>query len=501
MVLIRFARWVVALYISWRNRARNKKKGQTSPRVTIGALPDNVLLDIFDFYRGAAPHGQRPGPWVWNELVHVCQRWRYVMFASPLRLDLCLLCTSKTPVRETLDVWPPLPIEIHLLRPCDDSDVDNVTAILEHCDRVRGIWILNQTSPQLERLLTVMQEPFPALTILQLDLSTDETALALPDMFLGGFASRLQSFFLRDIPLSGFQRLSFFTSDPSRLSLVGIPHTGYISPEAMVTCLSSLTRLTDLGIEFESPASRSDRRGRRPPPLTRVILPALEELRFRGVSEYLEDLVARIDAPRLHSLRIFFFNQVIFGIQQLPYFICRTGMLRPYNRAEVIFGHPSVNIVLQLPELSYPYQQLTLGISCRAVDWQVWSMAQICNQISFLPSIVEQLDIQFSHLESTWQVDMEDTQWLELFRAFTAVRTLRIRRELQPLIMPSLQELAGERATEVLPALDSLYLEDYEPSGSDQQAINPFIAARQRSDHPVAVHRWEGPPSREFRLG
>ena len=97
-------------------------------------------------------------------------------------------------------------------------------------------------------------------------------------------------------------------------------------------------------------------------------------------------------------------------------------------------------------------------------------MAQIYNQFSFLLSIVEQLDIQVDYFdrESNWQVDMEDPHWLVLFLLFTAVQTLRISRELQPLIVLVLQELTGERAMEVLPALDSLYLEEYQPSGSDQ---------------------------------
>ncbi|KAI0251546.1 hypothetical protein BJV78DRAFT_1154343 [Lactifluus subvellereus] len=467
------------------------KKARISPRVTIGALPDHVLLDIFDFDRKVGDRKGLPG-WRWNKLVHVCQRWRYLVFGSPLRLDLCLLCTSKTPARETLDVWPPLPIEIYLVPP--RGDVDNVMATLEHRDRVRRIWVVNQTSSQLERLVTVMQEPFPALIWLHL-ATRDQTAAALPDMFLGGSALRLQSLHLWGIPFPGLPRLLLSASDLSCLSLKGIPHTGYISPEAMVTCLSALTRLEFLVIQFKSPASRPDRRS---PPLTRVILPALTHSHFQGVSEYLEDLVARIDAPRLHSLDISFLNQIFLDIQQLPYFIGRAGIIRSYNRAEVIFDPRNVKVVLQPPELGYPNHELSLGILCRAVDWQVWSMAQICKQSSFLLSIVEQLDIQFNYLKSTWQVDMEDTQWLELFRPFTGVRTLRIRRELQPLIVPALQELTGERATEVLPALDSLYLEEYEPSGSDQQAIDPFIAARQRSDHPVAVHSWEVPPPRRF---
>ena len=95
---------------------------------------------------------------------------------------------------------------------------------------------------------------------------------------------------------------------------------------------------------------------------------------------------------------------------------------------------------------------------------------------------------------------MEDPHWLVLFRLFTAVRTLQISRELQPVIVPALQEFTGERTMQVLPVLDSLYLEEYQPSGSDQQAIEPFIVARQYSNHPVAVHSWEGPGLPDIRI-
>jgi hypothetical protein len=157
------------------------------------------------------------------------------------------------------------------------------------------------------------------------------------------------------------------------------------------------------------------------------------------------------------------------------------------------FFNIHVRINLSPPKETNPSENLELDVDCGALDRKVLSMAQICNQLLLLPSIVEQLDIQVGpDQEPTWKVDMEDTQWLELFRPFTAVRTLRIALELQPLILLALQELTGERATEVLPALDSLYLEGYQPSRSDQQAIKPFIAARQNSDHPVAVHFWEG---------
>jgi len=43
---------------------------QLYPRVTVGALPDDVLLEIFDFYL------ERSYPEdAWQMLVHVCKRW------------------------------------------------------------------------------------------------------------------------------------------------------------------------------------------------------------------------------------------------------------------------------------------------------------------------------------------------------------------------------------------------------------------------------------------
>ena len=295
--------------------------------MTIGVLPDNVLLDIFEFYRGEL----YVAVWPWNRLVHVCRRWRYVVFGSPLRLDLCLHCTYKTCVKQVLEVWPLLPIELDFRQL---YGVDDIIAIFEHRGRVRHLKIHDLTGFQMEQLASMMQEPFPALTYLRLELETGETTPALPDMFLGGSAPRLQALYLDNIPFPGLPRLLLSTTDLSFLWL-GIPDTGYISPEAMVIRLSGLTRLRFLTIRFESAPSRPDRH---PPPLTRVILPALEVLSFQGVSEYLGDLVARIDAPRLCNLDISFFNQIIFDVQQLLHFIGRAGILTSSSCARVLIS-------------------------------------------------------------------------------------------------------------------------------------------------------------------
>jgi len=75
--------------------------------VTIEALPNTVLLEIFSFYTDPL----RLDYDGWHALVHVCRRWRFVVFDSPRRLDLRLNCTPKRPLK-MLDIWPALPIVI-----------------------------------------------------------------------------------------------------------------------------------------------------------------------------------------------------------------------------------------------------------------------------------------------------------------------------------------------------------------------------------------------------
>jgi len=86
---------------------------------------------------------------------------------------------------------------------------------------------------------------------------------------------------------------------------------------------------------------------------------------------------------------------------------------------------------------------------------------------------------------------MESTQWVELFQPFTTVKNLYLSEEVTLRVAPALKELTGESVSELLPALQGLFLEGLQPLGPVQEAIKPFIAARQLSGQPIAVHRWE----------
>jgi hypothetical protein len=134
-------------------------------------LPDSVFLEIFDLYIQEARDNSVSfgGIEVWNTLVHVCRHWRRVVFESPLRLDLQLLCTDKTTMRGMLDIWPPLPIFI--LARGSISDVDNIVAFLEHNDRICQIVLREAPKLLLEKIsAALMHESFPALTNLKLML-------------------------------------------------------------------------------------------------------------------------------------------------------------------------------------------------------------------------------------------------------------------------------------------------------------------------------------------
>ncbi|KAH9977545.1 hypothetical protein BJV74DRAFT_953485 [Russula compacta] len=402
---------------------------RSGDQATINILPDYVLLEIFHLYSEGITYARR---WWWKRLTDVCRRWRDIMFASPRRLDL----------------------QLGLL---DDEGQDNIIAALEHHDRILEIGIRDQNRFALERFSAVTRKPFPPLTDLRL-FSTDE----IGPVFLGGSTGSVLTY----------------------LTLLNIPNAGYIPPEAMATCLAALPSLATLSIGFQSPQSRPDRIVLPPP--TRAVLPALTVFAFKGVSEYLEALVARIDTPHLFSLQIHLFMNLMFRFPQLHKFITRTERTRPHNPAEITFSSSEARIGLEPSSGS-----VRLTILCKEPDWQASSVAQVCSQLSPLLSHVEYLEIRERTPGETQRGNgIDPTQWFELFHPFPAVKSLRMYGELGPLVAQALKELRRERATEVLPALRGIFFNGPSLSGSIRKGLQPFIVARQHSDHPVDAH-WE----------
>ena len=156
-----------------------------------------------------------------------------------------------------------------------------------------------------------MQKPFSELTHLRLGVFDRGPVSILPSLFLGGTAQQLRSLDLDSVPFLGLPKLLLSATHLVNLDLYDILRSGYIPPEAMTTSLSALTSLEFLRLEFLCPPPRPALHLPLPP-LTRSILPRLAKIRFKGVSEYFDEILAHVDAPRLNELHITFFNQIIF---------------------------------------------------------------------------------------------------------------------------------------------------------------------------------------------
>ena len=301
---------------------------------------------------------------------------------------------------------------------------------------------------------------------------------------MGGTAPRLRSLVLDGIPFPGLPKL--LLSAPHLVVLdLGIPRSGYFPPEAIATVLSALTSLESLCLRFQHPRPRPALETRRPPPppQTRSVLPNLTRIVFKGASEYLEVILARIDAPRIDKLDITFFNQIIFDLPQLFQFISRRPALWAAKNGSILISSKAIYI-------GFPLQtyELDLGISCTASEWQLSSLEQVCT--SFLPPLptLEDLYILDDVMHRfRWQDDVENILWMDLLHPFAAVKNLYISKTFVPRIAPALQELVGPRTTEVLPTLENIFLEvHWTPEGIEQ-----FVAARQLTGHHVAVSHWD----------
>ncbi|KAI9512081.1 hypothetical protein F5148DRAFT_1280124 [Russula earlei] len=436
-------------------------------RVTIGILPNDVLMEVFYFYMSDWDIEMSE----WYTLVHV--------------KDHC---------PEMLDVWPVFPVAIRPAYPFSKSRLDtclgNMAAALEsdHHHHICEMELPLIPTSHWERLAAAMQKPFPQLTLVRI-LVEESTVASLSDSFLGGSAPLLQHLSFRTCSFPGMPRLLLSAIHLVTLRLWNIPDSGYFSPQALGTALSVMSRLETLRVDFQSPRPRPDPASRPPPPLTRSVLPALTRLSFQGVHEYLEDLLAQIQAPLLNKLEIVFFMDLNFVVPQLHQLISDAESFKTCDKALVYTSHRSIGFVILKETNKSP--ELSLELSCRVLDYQVSALAQVCSSSLPLLSTLVHLEIEDSVLpdpQSYWKDDMETAQWLELLDPFIAVKNLHLSNQFARQLWQALEELAEERVTEVLPALRNIFLSGHQ---SRKNVMKRFVTARRLSGHPVAVYRWE----------
>ena len=252
-----------------------------------------------------------------------------------------------------------------------------------------------------------------------------------------------------------------------------------------------MSSLDTLLLGFRSPESRPDWGSRRPLPSRRSVLPALDRFHFKGVTEYFEDLVARINTPKLRYANMTFFNQIDFDCPRLAQFINCTPTLRGRDEAHVQFRDSNANIALRHRTSDPDYDDLSIYVLCEEPDWQLSSIEQVCNSLPL--SLVEDLYIEPDpYLELVWENDaIENTLWLEVLVSFITVKNLYLSKEFAPGIAAALRELVSGRITEVLPSLQNIFVKGLEPSGPFQENLGQFIVSRQLSGHPIVLSVWD----------
>jgi hypothetical protein len=340
-------------------------------------------------------------------------------------------------------------------------------------------------------LWTTFSVPFPALKSLKLHSNTT-TPQVVPSSFWGGSAPRLQEIVFNGIPFSALGKLISSASDLVYLHLFNIPRSRRVTHDAMVSSLSTLTRLKSLILVFGySHESHLDVGENRLLP-TRVALPALTRLHLQGHSTHLEAIVSLLDTPLLQSFTIqFFYNAVVRDMPLLIQFINRTETFQAFHQADVVFGSAGAFVKFLS---SNSTAALTLAILSGEGQRQLPAFVRVWR--SSLPPLptLERVNIRESQPKrGHWKGNAETlrTQWIELLLLFSSVRELSLSGKLIPHVATALvQSLSqpGERVTEVLPVLRNLFVERPRLSQPAKQAIGEFIDTRQLYGRPVAVH-------------
>ena len=457
----------------------------------IDMLPDELLLGIFAFICVGDDYEIVRKP-TWMLLVHVCQRWRYIVFAAPHRLDLRLVCTARTPVDKMLDVWPALPIVIRVKDRTGEIS-GNILAALEHKDRIREIYVESLTWRGSQKLVKAMRDPHPALTDLHI-WSYYEVPPDLSKSFLRGSAPRLRSLRLRNVRFPALPELLLSSTGLVCLFLWDIPPRNCFSAETMVDCLTSLMDLEELHIDFIH--YRPSPRRRQSPP-ARAVLAVLYSFAFRGYIEHLEDFYARIEAPPLKHVNLTFLHPIIFDISTISLFIGHKELFKALEQAHMVFRRSTVEITLSSRNGTTGGRWLLLSFIWNGLGWRLPCLAQ--GHPPFPPqsplATFERLNGRFprDRTPSVWTRGIGNAQWLELLRFFASVEDLYLSEELGELVAPALREhAAGEGvAMQVLPALKNLFIERYRFGMiPEYNALIDFVYARKVSGCPVSLQEW-----------
>ncbi|KAH9035796.1 hypothetical protein EDB85DRAFT_1943189 [Lactarius pseudohatsudake] len=493
----------------------NTGRHHVSP-MAISTLNHDVLLNIFNWYRLGNTTGFDRGwnleRW-WYKLIQVCRTWRHLILASPTRLDLHLVCTHDTPITTMLTHSPPLPLVIYYPGRLAAGEDGDMLFALQHRERVHRIHI-KAPAASLPCLLNAMDGEYQVLQRLVIHSHTEKpcpastgTGVQLPTKLQAPLLRRLT---LTNVRIPADSELLRRAESLVTLELLDIADSPELHPVHLVSQLARMAQLERLVVHFRTALpNHAVERTLWGAPTTRPALPRLQLLSFRGGSAYLEGMLARISAPSVQKLFIDFFAQLTFDLPSLVRFV-RAAQPSPegnggaiqrsqFHAAELHFDAETACMLLdsRTTDRGRPSGARTnpvqLRVSCRALDWQLASLAQICGALTPLFAHVEglTLGLHTSHPKPDANSDCLDSdraQWHALLRAFGGTKTLQLAGPHAAHLLHELLPLPAE----LLPALQELLPgDDGEPGAGedDEGGLAAFTAEREAAGRPVGVVR------------
>ena len=405
-------------------------------------------------------------------------------------------CTNGTPIVDTLDHLPPLPLFLdygnHDARHGHAPTVTKRDELgIYHALRLRErVYHIDLNVPPsiLHEVFMLLHGYFPMLehiSLTSLCSATSNDSDNLPFTLTKAFlAPNLHHLALPSI--SPPRRLRVLTSTVSlvKLELSEIQTSSYFQPRLLVARLSSLPQLEELSISFSIPMLRpsTERKllGEQRAPVT---LPSLKTFQFKGVSAYLESLVAQIRAPFLEQLDITLFNQIVFALPHLFYLINSTEAFK-LPSATVGFSVNSVYLTTirhGVPGSEFQWGPFLLRVMCKQLDWQIDCAAQICNALIPALSGVKLFLLNYHH----WKIPpteshngaIDVTTWHDLLRSFIGTRSFYINHKFLKELSRALQVDEVGSDPDFLPNLRSIR--------ARRNVFTSFIDTRQVVGRPV----------------
>ena len=243
-----------------------------------------------------------------------------------------------------------------------------------------------------------------------------------------------------------------------------------------------MTQLRSLSLHFRTIAIAF------PLPLfeTRLVLPALTHLNYRGSMAYSEGIFTLLDAPSLKDIEITF-NNPSRALPEFKKIFDRIEKYRPHCETTETHLLSSKPTVLMSSKMPGAFMRLKLQSLSKPSLMRISSMAQIC--LSFSPFLLN--DERYLRISTTRPSERTDSSFrgelLELFNPFTGENSGHLRLDANH-YKKIVRTSQPSRHKNVLPAMDKIYIPQPGPRHRFiREAVVSAMVKHRLSGHPLEV--------------